>query len=268
MDKFPLISIITGIYNCGETLPEAIGSILNQTYTNWELILCDDASTDDTLSTAENFQRKYPEKIKIIKNAYNCGLNHTLNNCLAVARGEYIARMDGDDICNPERLEKELDFLKTHPEFDIVSTNMEYFDNLGVFGTSQMKEFPQKEDLVKGTPFCHAPCMVRKRAYDAVGGYTEQRSLLRIEDYDLWIKMYQKGYKGYNIQEALYSMRDDRNAVKRRKFRYRVNEAYVKLKAVRLLKLPIWNLIYVLRPLIIGLMPEKLYVMLHKKNMQ
>ena len=109
---------------------------------------------------------------------------------------------------------------------------------------------------------------VPKRAYDAVGGYTEQRSLLRIEDYDLWIKMYQKGYKGCNLQEVLYSMRDDRNAVKRRKFRYRVNEAYVKLKAVRLLKLPIWNLIYVLRPLIIGLMPEKLYVMLHKKNMQ
>lgn len=88
-----------------------------------------------------------------------------------------------------------------------------------------------------GSPFCHAPCMVRKEAYDAVKGYTEKKRLLRVEDYHLWIKMYEVGYRGKNIPKQLYLMRDDKAAYKRRKFRYRVNEAYVRGMAVRKLGL-------------------------------
>lgn len=268
MDNTSKISIIMGIYNCADTLPSAIESILAQTYSDWELILCDDASKDDTFLVAQNYANKYPDKIKLIRNAENLGLNKTLNNCLKLAKGEYIARMDGDDTCSPVRFEKEINFLETHPEFDIVSTGMNCFDDEGVFGISQSIEFPQNKDLVKGTPFCHAPCMVRKRAYDAVGGYAEKDSLLRVEDYDLWVRMYEKGYKGYNIQEVLYSMRDDRNAYKRRKFRYRLNEAYVKILAVKRLKLNPAYLVYALRPIIVGLMLSRIYMALHKNRMK
>ena len=94
-----MISVIMGIYNCAGTLSEAIESILNQTITNWELIMCDDGSTDDTYNVAKEYALVHKEKIVLLKNKKNMGLNYTLNRCLSVAKGNYIARMDGDDLC-------------------------------------------------------------------------------------------------------------------------------------------------------------------------
>ena len=256
-----------GIYNCGSTLGEAIDCILNQTYKNWELIMCDDGSSDNTYEIAKGYADKYPDKIVLIKNGNNLGLNATLNNCLKEARGEFIARMDGDDLCAADRFAKETAVLNAHPEFAIVSSDMEYFDTEGVFGRSHCKTYPEPGDFVYKTPFCHAPCMVRKEAYDAVGGYSDDKKLLRAEDYHLWIKMYSKGYRGCNINEPLYSMRDDRNAVSRRRFKYRINEAYVKLLAVRELKLRKYMVVYAAKPLIVGLLPTGIYKMLHKRRL-
>ena len=80
---------------------------------------------------------------------------------------------------------------------------------------------PRPDSFVRGTPFCHAPCMVRREAYTAVSGYSVSDKRLRVEDWDLWVRMYAKGYKGYVYGEPLYKMRDDRNAFARRKFKYR-----------------------------------------------
>ena len=132
---------------------------------------------------------------------------------------------------------------------------MTYFDESGTWGNIHHPEYPRNGDFVHGTPFCHAPCMVRKSAYDAVHGYSESPRLLRVEDYHLWIKMYAAGFVGKNLPENLYQMRDDRNAYSRRKFRYRLNEAYVMRLAVRQLGLPKSDLIYSLRPVIVGLLP-------------
>jgi len=90
----PKISVLMGIYNCVATLGEAIGCILAQTETRWELILCDDGSRDDTYAVAESFRRQYPDRIVLLRNEKNMGLNHTLNRCLERATGEYIARME------------------------------------------------------------------------------------------------------------------------------------------------------------------------------
>ena len=261
------VSIIMGIYNCADTLEEAIESILKQTYQDWELIMCDDGSQDNTYKIAETFSEKY-ENIIVFQNEKNMGLNYTLNRCLEKANGEYIARMDGDDLSLPTRLEKEVAFLDQHKEYAIVSTNMIYFDENGEWGKSNMLEFPQKEDLVKASPFCHAPCMVRRGVYEKVNGYSVDKRLLRVEDYHLWFKMYSEGYKGYNLQEALYKMRDDREATKRRKYKYRVNESYVKWLIMKNFGLSIKNIIHVLRPLLVGAMPGFLYEYLHKKKMK
>ena len=256
-----------GIYNCANTLEEAIESILTQTYQEWELIMCDDGSQDNTYEVATSFSKKY-ENIIVFQNERNMGLNYTLNRCLEKANGKYIARMDGDDISLPTRLEKEVAFLDQHREYAIVSTNMIYFDENGEWGKSNMLKFPQKEDLVKATPFCHAPCMVRREAYEKVKGYSVEKKLLRTEDYHLWFKMYLEGYRGYNLQEVLYKMRDDRNATQRRKFKYRINEAYVKRLIMKNFDLPIKNIVYVVRPIIVGVMPTFLYEYLHKEKMK
>ena len=122
-----LISIIMGIYNCENFLRESIDSILNQTYTNWELIMCDDGSSDNTYMIAKEYEKNFPDKILVIKNEKNMGLNYTLNNCLSKAKGKYIARQDGDDISERNRFEKEIEFLESHPQYSIVSCNMFYF---------------------------------------------------------------------------------------------------------------------------------------------
>lgn len=258
------ISVISGIYNCAATLPDAIESILNQTYENWEMILCDDGSTDSTLQIALSYAKKYPDKIKVLRNKTNKGLNETLNYCLKNASGEFIARMDGDDFCSRDRFEKEIKVLRQEPEIAIVSTDMAHFDEKGIWGKVQHPTYPKKTDFPLESPFCHAPCMVRREAYEAVNGYTVDRRLLRVEDYHLWIKMYAKGFRGKNIHEPLYQMRDDRDAYNRRKLCYRMNEAYVKQLAVKELDLPKWMLVYCLRPVITGLMPSFLYNWLHK----
>lgn len=262
------VSVIMGIYNCADTLEEAVGCIVSQTYQNWELILCDDGSCDETYTVARRLADRYHGRIILLKNEHNCGLNHTLNRCLAAATGEYIARMDADDRCSPERFQREAEVLDRNPELAIVSTDMEHFDELGAWGRQEHPEFPVPKDFVHGTPFNHAACMVRREAYETVNGYSEDRQFLRVEDYHLWIKMYHAGFRGRNIREVLYQMRDDRNAYSRRKFSYRLNEARVKALAVKAFNLPFYNYLYALRPIIVGLLPAGVYDLLHKKKLK
>lgn len=123
MDRGPLISVLMGIYNCADTLEEAVECIINQTYTNWELILCDDCSTDNTSEVAAILAER-DKRIVLLKNKTNMTLAPTLNKCLDVAQGKYVARMDGDDICSKDRFENEMLFLENHPEYALVSCQM------------------------------------------------------------------------------------------------------------------------------------------------
>lgn len=260
------ISVIMGIYNCADTLNEALDSIVYQTYTNWEVIMCDDCSSDCTVGVAQQYVNNYPDKFILLKNKKNKGLNYTLNKCLKASTGDYIARMDGDDICVNIRFEKEVELLERNLEIAIVSTNMLFFDENGVWGRTRVISQPEKKNFLKSTPFCHAACMVRREAYMAVDGYSIGDRLLRVEDYHLWIKMYEKGYRGMNIQDTLYQMRDDRNAQNRRKFKYRLNEAYVKAYAIKHLDLPFFSYLYCMEPILTGLMPNAMYKVFHRKK--
>lgn len=260
----PRVSVIIGIYNCAPFLQEALDSLYNQSYQDFEIILCEDGSKDDTYAiAAEN--AKAHSNITLLRNEKNLGLNATLNKCLVAAHGEYIARMDGDDISLPTRFETEVKFLDEHPEYAIVTTPMKYFDEEGVFRVGKGGREPKLTDFPKSSPFCHAPCMVRKEAYDAVGGYTVSDRLLREEDYHLWIKMYVNGFRGYTLDEPLYMMRDDRNAYKRRSTKARVNEAYVKHLACKMLNLPFYYHVYCLKPLLLAITPEWLYNLMHRR---
>lgn len=264
------VSIIMGIYNCAATLSEAIDSILMQTFEDWELIMCDDGSTDDTYQIAKQYQECVSSKIVLLQNNQNMGLNYTLNCCLAVASGQYIARMDGDDISLPTRLEKEVDFLDSHPEYAIVSTPMIFFDETGDWGRSYSIEKPVKHDFIKHSPVhCHAPCMIRREAYLAVGGYTEDKRMLRFEDVNLWYKLYAKGYIGYNLEEPLYKMRDDQAATRRRSLKSRMNGVYVTYTGFRVFEFPWYMYSYVLidflKHFIKGIIPERIYLKFHKK---
>ena len=257
------ISVLMGIYNCADTLVQAVASIQNQTYTNWELILCDDGSKDHTYEVAKKLAAA-DSRIVLIRNEQNLGLNTTLNHCLSVASGEYVARMDGDDDCIPERFDKQIAFMELHPEYQIVSSSMILFDEAGEWGKVSCPEYPQPEDTVGGTAFCHAAVMMKKDCLDMVGGYTEDRRMLRVEDVNLWIKLYAAGYRGYNIQEPLYRMRNDQNALNRRKYIYRINSTYVRLQGCRMLNLGPGSYLSAFVPMINGLVPAKLRQLIRK----
>lgn len=262
----PRISVIMGIYNCAPTLAEALDSLLDQTYQGFKVIMCDDGSGDDTYEVAKSYEDRYPDKFILIRNEHNVGLNYTLNHCLEFVDTEYVARMDGDDISLPERFEKEIKFLDAHPEIAIVSCPMIYFDENGDFRAGKGSgHYPSKNDFIKGTPFCHAPCMVRSVAYRDVGGYSVDPDLLRVEDYHLWFKMYAKGYCGYVLPEPLYKMRDDRNATKRRNWRNRLNEFHVRKIGYKMLGIPLHKRLYMFRPILIALLPISVYNYLHKR---
>jgi glycosyltransferase EpsE len=256
-----------GIYNCASTLEEALDSLLTQTYQGFKVIMCDDGSKDNTVNVAQSYVDKYPGKFILIKNESNQGLNKTLNNCLKLVDTEYVARMDGDDVCMPERLKTQIDFLDSHKDYAFVSTSMICFDNEGDFMTLTLKEgSPSKKNFVKSTPFFHATVLVRAEAYKNVGGYSVNEKLLRVEDYHLWFKMYAAGYRGYNLSAPYYKMRDDRNAIARRTWKNRRNEAYVKIVGYKMLHLPIYYYPYALVPIMKALLPTKLYTYLHRRR--
>lgn len=259
------ISVLMGIYNCAPYLQEALDSLYSQTFQDFKIILCDDGSKDETYAIARQNAEEH-DNIVLVKNEKNMGLNYTLNHCLELADTEYIARMDGDDISLPARFEKEIKFLDEHPEYAVVSAPMIYFDEHGDFRVGKGNGEVKKKDFIHGSPICHAPCMARTAAFKAVGGYSVDKKLLRLEDYHLWFKLFAAGYKLYMLNEPLYKMRDDRNAVARRNWMNRCNEAYVKHIGFKMIGLPWYNQIFVIVPIIKYMMPKFVYNYFHRKS--
>lgn len=244
-----------GIYNCAPTLAEALDSLLAQTCQDFKVILCDDASTDNTAEIARTYVERFPGKFILIKNDRNLKLAATLNHCLEYADTEFVARMDGDDLCEPRRFEVQLRFLEENPRYSHVSTGMKLFDESGVYGrTKKLAPAPGKNDFRNGTPYFHAPSMFRREAFEAVGGYTAEARVERVEDYYLWYKFHKAGLQGYNMEDTLYWMRNDKNAFARRKFRDRLRSYKVKIEVLRGLKVR-GGLYYALRDLSKGLVP-------------
>ena len=259
------VSVIMSVYNCALYLAEAIESILGQTFTGWELIICDDGSSDDSFSVAERYAEQHPGKIRVIRLEKNSGQAVARNRCLALAKGKYVATMDGDDTCDPERLKKELECLMSHPEIDFVGTGMTIFDEDGVWGASIPKENPEAKDFMKRMPFCAATCLFRREALEAVGGYREEAKYRRLEDVDLFVRLYAHGFTGMNIREPLYDYREYRATIGRRSFRVRLKVAVYVSEIVKLLKLPAWMCLFGVRGLLVGLLPRGLYRALHRK---
>lgn len=255
-----------GVYNCENTLIQAVNSIINQTYDNWELIICDDGSNDRTYEIALELSKR-DTRIKLLKNTNNKGLNYTLNKCLEYANGEYIGRMDGDDDCSPDRFAKEIKFLESNPEISIVSCRVKFYDETGFWGESSLpKSYPTKEDVVTGTAISHAPVLIKHNAMLKIGGYSNSYWTLRVEDVDLWIRFYTAGYKAANILESLYYMRNDKNAFKRRKYKYRINSTITRLRGCYNMHLGLKCYIKSFLPMISGLIPMQIRRLIRKNK--
>ncbi|MBQ3069870.1 MAG: glycosyltransferase [Clostridia bacterium] len=267
MSREGLISVLMGIYNCEDTLPAAIDSILTQTYGNWELILCDDASTDGTVAVAQRYCERYPDKIRLLQNEEHRFLAYSLNRCLEAANGEFAARMDGDDLSESTRFEKQVAFLREHPDVDLVGTAMQRFDDDGSLGAVDRREdMPDRFSLHRGVPFNHATVMMRKRALEALGGYTVLPRTERGQDIDLWARFFKAGYRGANLPDALYRVRENAAAYKRRTAHVRWITCKTKCYAYRLLSYPWYWYWKPLAELLKVLVPTRLIQWIRKQK--
>lgn len=257
----PKISVIMGVYNSHEEqLKEAVNSILEQTFKDFEFIICDDGSTNNTMKILEKVSNS-DKRIKLISNEENKGLAYTLNKCLEIAKGEYIARMDADDKCAKNRFEEQVKVFDNNSDIDVVNLNAYLFDENGIWGKETHNEIIKKEDFLYNNPIIHPAVMVRKSAYEKVNGYNDIKMTVRVEDYDLFMRMYSKKIKMVTIPQLLFYYREDKESFKRRKFKYRINEMQVRFygfKEMGLLKKR-KNFLYVIKPVIVNIIPSKMY---------
>lgn len=222
MKSPPKITVLMPVYNGEKFLRDAIESILNQTFQDFEFLIIDDGSTDASVDIIKSYD---DPRIRLITNGKNLNLINTLNKGIDLAHGKYIARMDCDDISFPKRLEIQYEFMESHPEVGICSTWANHIDAQGNV-TFELRT-PVGEELRlmfwKPSPIIHAACMGKTRIfkdnkYDT--GY------LHAEDYELWLRLFRKT-KFYNINEMLYSIRIHESSVTRSKRQEQLRNSYL-----------------------------------------
>ena len=195
------VSVLMPVYNTDEKyLRESIKSILEQTFTDFELLICDDGSASSPRETAESFS---DPRIKFLQNERNLGVSATRNRLMATAVGEYIAWQDADDISMPDRLGRQVLFLDENPDFSGVSGKVQPFPH-GLVSTPLL--FPKILDSLGGCKFINNCAMLRiKNFRDNALQYDP--GLKTSEDYDLWVRAMVKGLKFANLPEILLKYR-------------------------------------------------------------
>lgn len=200
----PLISIILPIFNQAKYLAEAIESILNQTFTDFELLIIDDASTDSSLKLIKTYQDK---RIRLFTNKINKGLAACLNLGIKEARSNFVARMDGDDISYPQRLAHQYTFMQEHSEVAVYGSALTLLDS-----PKKTICFPRSDGLCRAqlifrSPFAHPSVMIRKYTLN-INQLTYDETLKSAQDYNLWMKLSLiKNVQFANHKQALVSYR-------------------------------------------------------------
>ena len=213
--------MIMSNYNTPEMfLRVAIESVLSQTYKNFEFIIIDDSSTDDSLKVIESYS---DERIKVLKNERNMGITKSLNRGLKIARGEFIARMDSDDICYPQRFERQIEFLRNHPKHIVCGTWIEQIDELGKLRTNKQpcRDIPEREEYRINLLFGNNPNIVHPTAMFNHGLLLENQitydeNYILAQDYKMWVTCSKYAECG-NVAEVLLQYRVHSKAISHEK---------------------------------------------------
>ena len=203
MVMVPLVSILMPVYKTAPYLREAMDSMLSQTFTDFELLVLNDCSPDDTDAILDTYA---DPRIVRYKGDKNVGLSNVLNVGIGMARGKYIARMDSDDISMPNRLQIQVDYLETHPEVDLVSVGMRLFGAKEGTWIRELDPEKVKIEAMFHSPVLHASSVWRKDSFEKQGLRFRQE-MVPAEDYDLWTRAMLKGLKLVNLPEVLYEYR-------------------------------------------------------------
>lgn len=201
LNKLPKITVLMPVYNCELYIEEAVKSILNQTFTDFEFLIIDDSSNDNTVNIIKSIK---DPRIIVIEKPFNTGLTNSLNLGLNLAKGQYIARMDGDDISLPDRFSKQLNYLDSNPKVILCGTNID------IINTDKIIQFPEKNEEIKiaflnGNSMAHPSVMMRRESlkkFDLKYDHNKEPA----EDYDFWVRLLSFG-EIHNLQEVLLNYR-------------------------------------------------------------
>jgi glycosyltransferase involved in cell wall biosynthesis len=208
-----LISVVMPVFNAEKFLAYAIESILNQTYPDFEFIIIDDGSTDDSLEIINKYE-KQDDRIKVIINNGNIGLAKSLNKGIELAKGKYIARMDADDISLPERFEKQISFLENNPSIGVLGTSFKLIDGKNIV-QRKIDVFSDSHLIRWGMFFkcqmAHPSVMMRNSIFKDLGIRYEE-SLSSASDYDLWFQILSH-YDMANLSTSYFLYRIHKNRI-------------------------------------------------------
>lgn len=198
------VTVLMSVFNRGSRVSAALESLLAQTYTDWDLVVVDDCSTDETPHMLADFAAHDP-RITVLTNDCNQGLAASLNRAWQSARGPLLARMDDDDLCHPERFARQVEYLRDHPEVDVLGTAAEYIDQSGrSMGIVRRPESHADltREIFRNVPVIHPTVMMRREVLDQLSGYDTR--LRRAQDLDLWLRAY-RHFTFHNLPEPLLS---------------------------------------------------------------
>ena len=255
-DKSPIsVSVIMPVYDPRPgDLKRAVGSVLGQEYADFEFVICDDHSKDYVKEIIDGFD---DSRIVYIRNAENMGCAYSLNRCIERSRGELLIRQDADDYSLPHRFERLVEEYRRNDR-DIIASNILLFDENGEWGHRDYPAVPQKKDFLFAIPFMHGACALKKSAAVSAGMYPVSAATARCEEYAMFMTMYSMGARGVNLSERLYAFNEDQAAIRRRKYSDKIKEVKVKAEGFKKLELYPVGVIFLAKPLIVGLIPPRL----------
>lgn len=264
MNSTPAISVLMSVYNAKDTLAKSIDSILNQSFENFEFIIIDDGSTDETAQILERYTPK-DSRIHVLTQE-NMGLTVALNHGLKIAQGTYIARQDADDFSYPDRLLKQFKIMEAAPDILLCGGNC---DSIYPDGTTSSWGWDNDEKLQKSvflkTPFAHSTAMMRTDAAKKLGGYDE--SYKTAQDMELWMRFAKTGRISM-LSEPLIRRSVSSSAISKR---HRYRQLYDAMRARWAHNTPSnrpFALYYGLRSFIINALPHRLLTHFSKKDFQ
>lgn len=205
----PYVSVVMAVYNSDSSIRKSIQSILNQSYKNYEFIIVNDGSTDNSYKIINNIKKKN-SRIKFYNFKENKGLGHSLNFAIKRSKGRYIARLDSDDYAYKNRLLTQIKFIKRNPLVDILGSNADYFSSSNKFikkTKMPINDESIKKDIYSFNPLIHSSLMIKKSFFK--NNYYNE-TFYRCQDYELWLRSH-KRFKFFNLKKSLIKRLEKKN---------------------------------------------------------
>ncbi|MFC1531985.1 glycosyltransferase family 2 protein [Thermodesulfobacteriota bacterium] len=252
-DSPPSISVLMCVCNEEAWVSQAIESILRQTYSDFELLITDDGSSDNTYDISQNYGSD--ARVRILRHSRGEGLAASLNEQICRSRGRYIARMDGDDVADPERFTKQISFLDTHPRVGLLGSCCREIDKDGnpvAIWQRPLTNNSLQRALLRYNPFIHSTVLLRHEVFSIAGLYDQ--SLRYAQDYELWLRV-AKYYELANLPEPLVDLRVDWSKLAQKNKEARRFEFQILIRHFKNESYPKKYYIYLLRPFLLSIMP-------------